>query len=114
MNWISGVLIGIDQLGNAIAGGNPDATISARTGYFANISPNRTFIHYWKIMEAVINFAFYPLDGSDHCLQSYEKDSDEHHEQGSDTMKGVLGIFIIVGCIPISIITWTYKLIFWQ
>jgi len=36
MNWATGVLIGIDQLGNAIAGGNPDSTISARVGNFAN------------------------------------------------------------------------------
>jgi len=46
MNWIDGVLIGIDQLGNAIVGGNHDATISARTGYFANININRDLIYY--------------------------------------------------------------------
>ena len=30
--WILNVLIGIDQLGNAIAGGDPDETISSRLG----------------------------------------------------------------------------------
>jgi len=30
--WWLGVLIGIDQLGNAIAGGDPDETISSRIG----------------------------------------------------------------------------------
>ena len=30
--WTYGVLIGIDQLGNAILGGNPDETISSRIG----------------------------------------------------------------------------------
>lgn len=114
MNWINGVLVGIDQLGNAIAGGNPDATISARTGYFSNRNPNRTFIHYWKAMEAIINFAFYPLDGPNHCLHAYENDSDELHKQGSDITRGILGIIIIVACIPISIITWSYKFIFRQ
>jgi len=63
MSWIRGVLVAIDQLGNAIAGGNPDATISARTGYFANENPNKTFIYYWRLMEAIINFAFYPVQG---------------------------------------------------
>jgi hypothetical protein len=108
MNWINGVLIGIDQLGNAIAGGNPDATISARTGYFANIKPNKTFMYYWKVMELIINIAFYPLDGADHCLQAYENDKDENHEEGSDVTRGVLGLIIIVACVPISIVTWIY------
>lgn len=30
--WWLGVLIGIDQLGNALAGGDPDETISSRIG----------------------------------------------------------------------------------
>lgn len=61
MSWIGGVLIAIDQLGNAVAGGNPDATISARTGYFAN-EVEGTFQLYWQTMELIINFTFYPVE----------------------------------------------------
>ena len=32
MGWFMNVLIGIDQLGNAITGGDPDETISSRIG----------------------------------------------------------------------------------
>jgi hypothetical protein len=111
MSWIEGVLIGIDQLGNTIAGGNPDATISARAGYFANINPKRTFIYYWRLMELIINIAFYPLDGANHCLQAYENDRDERHEEGNDIARGVLGIIIIVACVPICVVTWSYWLL---
>lgn len=64
MSYIKNVLVAIDQLGNAICGGNPDVTISARTGYFANIS-NTKLKPWWRIMEAIINFAFKPIDGPD-------------------------------------------------
>ena len=77
MSWIGGVLIAIDQLGNAIAGGNPDATISARTGYFAN-EVKTAFQFYWKTMELIINFAFYPIDGPNHCYNEYLADKDDH------------------------------------
>lgn len=111
MSWIGGVLVAIDQLGNAVAWGNPDATISARTGYFAN-EVETTFKLYWQCMEWIINFAFYPIDGPDHCHREYLKDKDQHNEAGSDLVRGVLGIIIIVSCIPISIITRIYVLIF--
>lgn len=93
MNWIQGVLIAIDQLGNAVAGGNPDVTVSARTGYFANRSDS-PFKSYWKIMECIINFAFYPIEGPDHCYKSYLSDNENRHEQGNDFMRALLGVFI--------------------
>ena len=111
MSWIGGVLVAIDQLGNALAWGNPDATISARTGYFAN-EVDCTFKLYWLTMEWIINFAFYPIDGPDHCHREYLKDKDQHNEAGSDLVRGVLGLIIIASCIPISIITRIYVLIF--
>lgn len=111
MCWIKGVLIGIDQLGNAVAGGNPDATISARTGYFAN-EVKSAFQFYWKTMELIINFAFYPIDGPNHCHEEYLKDKDQHNEAGSDLLRAVLGLIIIVFCIPIALITRLYVLAF--
>ena len=107
MSWIKGVLIAIDQLGNAIAGGNPDATISARTGYFARERESSLWF-YWKTMELIINYAFYPVDGPDHCYQSYLADKDESNTAGSDFMRAVLGLMIIVFCIPIAVITRIY------
>lgn len=111
MSWIKGVLIGVDQLGNAVAGGNPDATISARTGYFAN-EVESVFQLYWKTMEFIINFAFYPVDGPNHCYEAYLVDRDERNVAGSDFMRAVLGLIIIVFCIPIAVITRLYVLVF--
>lgn len=32
MRWLRNVLVGLDQLANALAGGDPDETISSRCG----------------------------------------------------------------------------------
>ena len=105
--WLWNVLVAIDQLGNTIAGGKPDITISARVGYFSNHSGNAKFMFYWKNLEWVINFTFYPLDGSDHCLKALEEDNENGHVHGNDLMRAILGIIIIVACFFIAIITWS-------
>lgn len=105
VEWLWNVLIAIDQLGNAIAGGNPDITISARVGYFANKSQQRRFRFYWKFLETIIDFTFYPIDGPNHCLKALEKD-EEGHVHGSDFMRATLGVIAVVSCLFISIATW--------
>ena len=63
------ILIAIDQLGNAIAGGNPDSTISARVGYFSDKTLREKTLGrhaYWKGLERIIDFAFFPIDGEKH------------------------------------------------
>jgi hypothetical protein len=103
MSWPLGVLIAIDQLGNAIAGGNPDATISARVGFFA-IHSRGIKRYYWLLLQAIIDFTFYPVDGPRHCYQAMLDDKDEGFKEGSDVMRVILGEIIILACIPISIV----------
>ena len=33
MRWLASVVMALNQLGNALLGGNPDMTVSARAGY---------------------------------------------------------------------------------
>jgi hypothetical protein len=103
MSWILAVLVAIDQLGNAIAGGNPDATISARVGYWAQFA-GQAHKWYWLILEKIIDFTFYPLDGPKHCYQNYLEEQDEAFQHGNDLAIAVLGLIIITVCIPLSII----------
>lgn len=105
--WLWNVLVAIDQLGNTIAGGKADITISARVGYFANYQTEPKLLFYWKLLERVINFAFYPLDGKNHCLQALEEDNETGHVHGNDLMRAILGVIIIIACLPISLLTWT-------
>ena len=105
--WLWNVLVAIDQLGNTLAAGNPDITISARVGFFANESTDRRFYYYWLCLERIIDFTFYPLDGPNHCLQSLRNDNESGHQQGSDLARGLLGIITIIACLFIAIITWT-------
>ena len=81
--YIYNVLISIDQFGNALTGGNPDCTISGRTGYFSRHSiPQVRW--FWLALEKVIDTTFYPFDGPGHCLQAYEKEKlNEFYELNS-------------------------------
>ena len=72
ISWWRGVAIAVDQLWNAICHGNPDSTISARTGYLASRGSQ-----YWAWLERFINWAFYPVDGPGHCWQAFEGDKNE-------------------------------------
>jgi len=117
MNWILQILVAIDQLGNALAGGNPDALISARVAYFSN-KVKTPFKRYWKILEWVINFAFLPIDGPVHCLRVLEKDTKNKFIQGSDLARALLGLIIIFASFFIAIFlriailiipSWHYK-----
>jgi len=101
MNWILGILIAIDQLGNAISGGNPDSTISARVGYFSQMD-HCSYKWYWKKLEWIIDYTFYPLDGLNHCLQAFQADKDEKFQHGSDLARALLSIIIIIVCLFIS------------
>lgn len=78
-SYIYNLLVAFDQLGNAIAGGDPDSTISARVGFFANQGENLTkYPRFWKFLEKIINFAFWPVDGNNHCKDAYESDPEKH------------------------------------
>jgi hypothetical protein len=92
--YLGRVLIAIDQLGNALAGGNPDATISARLGW---LYMNRTT--WWTtLLMRIVDITFYSLDGKNHCLQAYDKTMDEPMRRGSDIALAVLGLLIIPSC----------------
>jgi len=101
-NWPVAVLVAIDQLGNAIASGNPDATISARVGYFSALAKRAK--GYWKGLERIIDFSFYPIDGPRHCYQAWQADKDERFLRGSDLARVILSVFIVVACLVIAIV----------
>ena len=108
--WLYTVLIAIDQLGNALAGGYADSTISARVGYNArNSAPVRQ--NYWRLLEWVINYSFLPLDGPDHCYQAYLAGNNTYYRDGSDLKRVVLSSFIFFNAVPIAIVT---RILAWQ
>lgn len=103
MSWPNSVMVAVDQLGNAIAGGNPDATVSARVGYFS-VHARKPYVWYWKVLEKIIDYAFQPVDGPNHCFDSYRADEDELFQQGSDFFRAILGLIVIVFCVPTAVL----------
>ncbi len=111
MTYFKNLLVGIDQFGNAICGGNPDNTISARIGYFA-LPTSKTSGYYWQGVEAIVNFTFWPVDGPGHCLQAFEADPEEiFYDNNGDVFKGLLSVVIVIACVPISTLLYLYWLV---
>jgi len=111
MGYFKNLLVSVDQMGNTIAGGDPDNTISARVGYFSQVPGSRAR-GYWKLMEKIINFTFWPVDGPDHCLLAFEDDPEEtFYDGGSDFVRFLLSLIIIAFCIPIAILLYFFWLI---
>ena len=104
MGFLGNFFVAIDQLGNVLAGGNPDNTISARVGILP-IRDKKNTSGYWKILQKIINTTFWPLDGSDHCLQAYYNDAGEEFQPGGYAwIHFILNILIIISCIPLFIL----------
>ena len=110
-SWPVAVLVAIDQLGNAIARGNPDATVSARVGYFSEHAERRRA--YWRGLEKIIDFAFYPIDGAKHCYHAWQADKDERFQRGSDFGRVLLSVFIFVACPIIAVVLRILLLFIW-
>ena len=99
MTYIKGILIAIDQLGNALAGGNPDCTISGRVGYY-QYNAKKPFIIYWKLLALVIDATFFPLDSHHHCREAYLKEKkNEFSKNQSITILFILSFITIGSCL---------------
>ena len=102
LSWPLKILIAIDQLGNAIADGNPDVTISARVGEFARrVDKNQLF---WRTLESIINLAFLPVDGPDHCYNAFKNEPGEKETEGNDIARAILCSFVLIFCPIIYIV----------
>jgi len=106
MNYLVNLFVSIDQLGNVLAGGNPDNTISSRVGYYTEKYYDSNKVPFkWRTLRNIINFTFYPVDGKNHCKEAYFNDAGEEFDKGtSDIAVAFLAILIIISCIFISIL----------
>lgn len=104
MSYLGNFFVSIDQLGNVLAGGNPDNTISSRVGYYTEeYYPSGKVPLKWRIFKDIINFTFYPVDGKNHCKEAYYNDAGEEFDKGtSDIAVAILAILIIISCIFIA------------
>jgi len=113
MGYLGNFFIGIDQLGNVLAGGNPDNTVSSRVGFYN--SPN--YVQggapwQWKLFEQLIDATFYPIDGPDHCHEAYYNDAGEIFDPGTnDFLIFLAGCIIVPSCIVIAVLLYTLYII---
>lgn len=72
-SYFYNLVASFDQALNALAAGNRDTTISGR----CYITRSKTGLKVWSTLEKIVNWAFYPIDGPDHCKQAYKADAGE-------------------------------------
>ena len=110
-NFLIKFLVGIDRFGNWLSGGKFQHTISARIGRYSN--DNKEYLPMWELLEAIVNLAFFPVDGPNHCQQAYEKDKrdddQDEFKKGSKPMQFLLALIVTFSCVPIGLTLWTYK-----
>lgn len=108
MKYLSNFFISIDQLGNVLAGGNPDNTISSRIGFYTQNPDENKIPIRWRFFRNIIDFTFYPIDGKNHCKESYFNDAGEDLDEGtSDFAVAFLAILIIPSCLLIVLLLYT-------
>lgn len=94
----------LSQLGNALAGGDPDVSISARIGQMndANL--------FWYVCRVIVDFTFYPIDGWGHCRGAFKSDMLEDYTIGQDWRIGivVMTCLMVLVCVILVWFTWSY------
>ena len=99
--YLWAVLIGFDQLGNALTGGHPDVTISARLGKAQSADEGWLM----QFLARVVDFAFRPTERH-HCRDAYEAQLDENFSKlrrGNDVGLVFLGLIILVFAVPVFV-----------
>lgn len=102
--YIWAVFISLDQLGNALAGGHPDMTVSARLGYLKHTRSGR----WWGPARKMVNWAFYPVDGLGHCGTSFRTacaaDEQAKLRRGNDVGLCLLMVLVVFLVLPLRLV----------
>ncbi len=111
MEYFTNLLISIDQLGNVIAGGNPDNTVSSRIGYYTQHGKDTGW--QWFVLEKIINTTFWPLDGPNHCHEAFHNDAGEEFDKNINNILVTIiaTLFIVPSCLLMCVILYTLYLL---
>jgi len=96
----------ISQLGHTISGGAADVSISGKTGYKNLVKPP----WYWKLNRKIVDFAFYPIDGNEHCFRAYMVDRNEKYRVGEGIAQDIIcSVFIWIVCPFVVVLAYPIK-----
>lgn len=97
--YIKSLFIAVDQLAGSIAGFGPHWTISAVCGR------NMYKSFWWYITASLIDFSFYPVDGSKHCRRAHKTEHENEYTHGAWIL---LFAITFVACVILAPLFWTY------
>lgn len=104
------IFIKADKRLNWVAGGSLTNTISGRIGFYSNHALLITRI-YWVILQAIVDFTFYPMDNWGHCHLSYHADETKGDYKPTDWVVFffLLSLITVASCL----ILMTFFYLFW-
>lgn len=104
-NYFVNVFYFADIFLNAVSGGHPDVTVSARTGRYAYYYGDRKNFAgwFWRTLETIINKTFEPLDGPDHCYQAWQWTLDNIEDKRGEPVRLRQGPAIVF--IPLMVVS---------
>ena len=96
------------RLANALTGGSYKTSVSGRVGYHEQLG-NR----YWSVLAWLINSAFYPLDGRNHCKKVYESEKKLGfaHSTGKPYFFYILSFIVLISTLVLAPINWLLSLV---
>jgi len=96
-----------DNFVNAIFGGDPDASISARTGHY--ISWHESV--FWNTLARIIDWAFDPIEDR-HCMNAWNNDPNENYQNARWGDRIGLVLVVVPFCALLGVVLRLYRLIF--
>lgn len=104
MQEVKKIFIWIDQWLNYFSGGNRANTISGRTGYYAN-KAIKTTRWFWWVLQFVIDVTFYPLDGHNHCRDTWLCDESKGDYLPTKMVWSffLLNLFVVSSCLVLVV-----------
>lgn len=106
-NVFGRLLNGFSQFAHTLALGNPDISMSAKTGWEAEHGSK-----WFQFIEKIVDGTFYPLDGLGHCQKANQSDENEDYRIEVPYFTCIIiSIIQVLVCAVLAPFFWSYYFI---
>lgn len=104
--WLVNVFYNFSRVGNSLANGNRDVSVSGRLGYNKLAKGG-----VWSVLAAIVDWAFLPVDGKNHCERQAHEEFDHGIREGSDRALAVICALVVLFTPLIALVSYSCGLI---
>ncbi len=101
-SWLFNILVALDELGNALADGDPHHTVSATVGYYAHQREHDGKRHrYWKTLESLIDSAMNSQCNAGHCFGAWQYEQYKIEPPSAPQLWLLFHAFLFIGVLVV-------------